>query len=140
MRLFLDSSVLYAAFGSRTGGSARIVALAQDGVHTIITSETCLAELMRHIDTESIASFHQYIHQSQCIVMESIQEVQQISFAHLVLDPDDVHVIAGAVLSHSSHLITLDKKHIDTQYVRTTMKKDFAVIVSSPGLYLQRLI
>jgi len=56
-------------------------------------------------------------------------------YADYVLDPNDAHIIAGAVKSKAKFLLTYNWRH----FKREKVKNDFNIIILTPALFLQYL-
>lgn len=56
-------------------------------------------------------------------------------FADYTSDPNDTHIITGAVESSARFLITYNLKHYNTRKI----KNDFDILVRTPGTFLQFL-
>ncbi|MGB9706794.1 MAG: PIN domain-containing protein [Microgenomates group bacterium] len=56
-------------------------------------------------------------------------------YADYVLDPNDAHIIAGAVESKAKFLLTYNWRH----FKREKIKNDFNLIIFTPAIFLQYL-
>lgn len=56
-------------------------------------------------------------------------------FQHYVFDPNDAHIVAGAVVIKAQFLVSYNIKHLKTEKI----KQDFGIIVTTPANLLQYL-
>ena len=63
----------------------------------------------------------QFVANSGLVVREEIT-TDEIAPYHSQVDTEDAHLIAGALLTKCSHLLTLDKKHL----LRNDIRKKFS--------------
>jgi predicted nucleic acid-binding protein len=63
------------------------------------------------------AEIEQFIAQSRLVVRERIT-VKEISPYQNLIDKEDAHLIAGAHLTKSAYLVSLDKRHVLLEQVR----------------------
>jgi putative PIN family toxin of toxin-antitoxin system len=113
-RFFLDTSVLFAAVYSPTGGSARLITDAVGRRIVLVISEDVVEEL-RDAFGES--------HPRLLPAVERLLDATPFEFvvataaqrdaaARIVRDADDAHIVAAAKVSGAEALVTLDKKHL----------------------------
>lgn len=131
MKVFFDTSVLFSAINSATGGSAKLASLAQMKAILGITTQNIIEELEKNqykfeeVNSEII---HGFIEKNNFLVRKSVTE-SEIEPCHGIIERKDAHVIAGAILTHCDYLATLDKKHINNKRVKAKIKQ---VIILSP--------
>lgn len=138
LTVFLDTSVILSGIGSHTGGSAALFPAAKKKRITLITTPRVLEEAVEHLSKVSIEPSRLETLFSTSIITLVPNPSDEIleKFKSLTTDPDDVHVIAGAVLSASDVLLSLDKKHITTHRVKRALKP---IRVVSPRQFWQQL-
>jgi len=114
MKVFFDASVIISALLSLTGGSSLLISLIKSRRIMGITSQTVIDEVIAHADKirRGEKDIFDFIQSSRILVRTriSIEDVEQIK--NLMIDPYDAHVFAGAILTKSDYLVSLDKKHI----------------------------
>lgn len=124
MRVYFDASVIIAALLSPLGGSSQLFKYIKQGVITGITSQTVIDEILEEGKSvklkKSKEEIEYFIVASGLIVRESITEDEIIPYKGLV-DAEDAHLIAGAVLARCTYLVTLDKRHL----LRADIKERF---------------
>ncbi|NCN59075.1 hypothetical protein COW99_01185 [Candidatus Roizmanbacteria bacterium CG22_combo_CG10-13_8_21_14_all_38_20] len=114
--LFLDSSVIFTAVNSLTGGSAKLFTLRKV---KLVTSLVVLTEVERNINSKlhsyHLARFHKLL--SKIKIVKQYPDTKLINKAQKVIVKKDSVILAEAKLVKSSYLITLDKKHFLTPAV-----------------------
>lgn len=140
MRVYFDASVIIAALLSPTGGSAQLFKLIKAGVIDGITSLTVIQEILEEDKSKRIKKskeeIEQFIAESGLIVREVITALEIVPYQTQV-DVEDAHLIAGAVLTKCTHLVTLDKKHL----LREDIKQKFLPLrIVSPKEILEEII
>ena len=138
-RLFLDASVLIAAAGSKTGGSALILELCRHRKARVVSSRLVLLEAERNIRTklgrDALLRFYQEIASLDLELIETPTQ-DEIADQIQIIDRKDAHVLAAAVKGHVKFLLTLDRKHFMSSKVRHA-GLPFQII--TPGEFLSSL-
>lgn len=138
MKVFFDASVLFSAIYSQTGASRWLVYLIKQGRIRGIVTRTIIEELednlcqFKDIEAEDI---HLFIQENKFIVAEALTSGEIESYS-TVVDSDDAHVVAGAIIIGCDYLVTFDKKHLDNPTVK---KKVRGVKIISPKELLEIL-
>ena len=116
-KIFLDSSVLLAAMGSKTGGSYLVVT-----TFPCLISTAIAAEVKRHAPKIGLSADQadEWMRKRVSIVSKPSQ-IEEEKFASVVIDPKDVHVVAAAYFNQVNVLLTLDKKHLLTTKVKKAL-------------------
>lgn len=121
LRVFLDTSCWIAACLNPAGGSARILALAQEGKIQIITTPDVLEEVRRNIEKklpdEAMVQFQLFRRMCKPIVLPNPPEEDQQEWSTLTREKD-LHVLAGAIRGEADVLVTLDRNDLLNQKVR----------------------
>lgn len=124
-KVFFDASVLFSALYSQTGASYKLVQLTERGYIYGVVTETIVEELeqnlrkLKKIDTADITHF---IVMNRFIVREKVSREEIKPFVAKVHEKD-AHVLAAAVHTGCEYLVTLDKKHLNNEEVRTRVKE-----------------
>jgi len=138
IKVYFDASVIFAALYSSTGGSYKLVSLVKNNVIIGITSQTVIKELENNLEKLKIGTtdqIHHFIINNNFYILEKIS-LQQIQPFINKINLKDAHIIAGATITNSNYLVTLDKKHINNQKV----KKAFTnLLIVSPKELLKLL-
>jgi predicted nucleic acid-binding protein len=67
-------------------------------------------------------------------INQSYEKVQE-QFAHYVRDVDDAHIVAGAKVAKVTFLVSYNTRHFESE----KLKRDFKIILLTPGWFLQYL-
>lgn len=113
MSAFIDASVILAALGSQSGGSAWVLKLIRKRKLKAVTSQAVVEEVFNNIHKIGVseAKTAQFILTSQIKLVPAPESVDVERYFGRVADKD-AHVIASAVKSGAETIITLDKKHL----------------------------
>ncbi|MBI2594326.1 putative toxin-antitoxin system toxin component, PIN family [Candidatus Curtissbacteria bacterium] len=140
MKVFLDASVIIASLLSPTGGSSRIFQYMQTDTIVGITSQTALDEILNAEKYKKLKKSRKeikdFIAQSGLIVRERISASELSPYENLV-NREDAHLIAGASLTRSEYLVTLDKKHLLKKDIR---ERFLPLKIVSPREVLEEII
>ena len=121
MRVFFDASIIIAAFLSPHGGSALLLQFVRRGEIIGITSQTVIAEVLEEDKPTKLkrpkAEIERFIAESGLLVREAVAPAEIAPYRGLI-DAEDAHLVAGARLTHCSHLVSLDKRHVLRDDVR----------------------
>lgn len=137
MRIFFDASVIIASLLSSAGGSSKLLEYVKAGRFVGITSQTALEEVLDKTEKikKSKTEIENFITKSGLLVRENIT-FKEITPYKDSIDAKDAHLIAGANLTKSSHLVTLDKKHL----LRKDIQKEFLPLqIVSPKDLLEKI-
>ncbi len=136
-RLLLDACVFVAAAGSRSGGSALVLELSTRGLVRTLVTQRILFEAERNVRNKmgagALAQFYRDIADAQLRVVNPpgptvLQSVESL------IDPKDAHVLASAVASRATALLTLDRKHFMTSVLR---EAELGFVIQTPGDFLR---
>lgn len=121
---FLDTSVILSGLASPRGGSAALFLAAKKKKIKLVATPVVLEEAVAHLSKLAIqpSKLEALLTSSTIYLTSNPSEGVIEKFKILTTDPDDVHVIAGAVLSGAHVLMSLDKKHITTIRVKKALK------------------
>ncbi len=84
------------------------------------TSQSVIDEIKNNLDTFSPGQktkINEFIRQSRLIVRERIAQDEIRPYLKIV-EKKDAHVLAGAISTDCTYLVTLDKKHLDNSVVK----------------------
>ncbi len=119
--VFLDSSVLFSAINSPTGGSSKLFVTKR---LRLVTSKVVLAEVERNV-RKKLASYHlerMSLLVEQLTILSQAPQSERIKEANAVIAQKDAVILAEAKESKADILATLDKKHFFTQAVTDFVK------------------
>ena len=140
VRVYFDASVMIAALISQKGGSSLLLEYVKQGRIIGITSQTAINEILEEDKPKKIKKskkeIKHFIAQSGLVVRKVITGEDVASYKDQV-DVEDAHLIAGANLTKSLYLVTLDKKHL----LREDIKQKFLPLkIVSPKELLEKLV
>jgi len=136
---FVDSDVIISSLISETGAAYYLLEKKVDLVDDLVflwsnySAEEC-KKVCKCLNLDIDLLFERTTFLRQVQLRNSLEEIQR-QFAQYSLDKDDCHIVAGAVAAKVNFLITYNKK----DYLIEQLKKDFSMIVFSPGEFLQYL-
>lgn len=133
--VFVDSSVLFTAVNSPTGGSAKLFTI---NSLELITSKVVLTEVERNI-RKKLASYHLdrfFMLVGKMTVLSQIPDEKLIAKAKKVIVAKDAVILAEAKKAKSHYVVTLDRKHFLTPNVAEFLRPQKAV---TPKELLQKL-
>lgn len=80
----------------------------------LLATPRIIEEVVRHLDKLHIAPnhLHRLLSERTVQLIPNPSEETIEKFRRIATDPDDAHVLAGAVTSGAKLLLSLDKKHI----------------------------
>lgn len=120
-RAFLDSSVLFTAVNSPTGGSSKLFTLRKI---KLVTSKLVLTEVERNI-RKKLENYHLkrfFLLVSKLEIIDQKLDQKLIQKARKVIVKKDAVILVEAKMTPCEFLITLDKKHFLTQKVAAFIK------------------
>lgn len=139
-RVFIDASILVAAAGSPSGGSALVLDICRGKRYMAVCSQRVLLEAQINIrdklPTEALVRFYQLLAGLSPALVPPATADEEKRHADLVT-MKDAHVIASAVTSGAAFLLTLDRKHLANEEVRAA---GLPFQVMTPGDFIQRVI
>jgi putative PIN family toxin of toxin-antitoxin system len=114
IRFFVDTSVLFSAVYSPSGGAGRLITDAINEEIELVISEDVANELKEAFaeDYPHLVPAVEALFMATPFVYVSITPTQQIEARAVVSDPDDAHIVAAAKISSARALVTLDRKHL----------------------------
>lgn len=114
--VFIDSSVLFSAVNSPTGGSSKIFTL-KDII--LLTSKVVLIETERNV-REKLHEYHLdrfFMLVDKIKILKQLPDKKLINKAQKVIVKKDSVILAESKKSHADFLVTLDQKHFLTKPV-----------------------
>lgn len=111
---FLDSSVLFTAVNSPTGGSSKLFTIKKI---KLVTSRIVLAEVERNVRNK-LEGYHLnrfFMLVNNLSILDQIPEGKLVTEAKKAITDKDAVILAEAKQAQSDFLVTLDKKHFLTK-------------------------
>ena len=138
LRVFLDTSVIFAAVLSRTGGARKLFLLGEAGIlhlciGPIVLKET--DEVVRRKIPSSLPILAQLLNISQVETTQTATQKQLELAYEYVQYPPDAHVLAEALQAKLDWFVTHDKEH----FLKVKQDADLPFIVGTPGDLLQSI-
>ena len=116
--VFFDASVLFSGLYSSTGSSRALLELVKGKIIYGLTSKTVIDELEENIQKfDNRINIDLLINEYGILIREKISN-DEIKPYTSIIEEKDCHVVAGAILTGSQYLVTLDKKHLDNQIIK----------------------
>jgi predicted nucleic acid-binding protein len=137
LRAFLDTSALFAAIWSPTGGGRVILKLGETGSLEIIISAQVLKELENTIRNKAahlLGDMAIILHRSQVQVAPKASPQNFETCLALTNHPGDAQVIADAWEAEVDYLVSLDQKHI---LINEGLRSTAPFPIGTPGDFLQ---
>lgn len=135
MRIFLDTSIFVAACASEIGGSRYLFAVAKiDLSFQLITNSYALVEAKRNILHKLPHSqnvLNSLITAKELLVTQDPPEALML-LASQKINNKDAPILAGALLSRSDILCTLDKKDFHRPIIKK-WSSAFGISILTPG-------
>lgn len=133
--VFLDSSVLFSAVASNTGGSAKLFTLKKI---KLVVNNLVLTEVERNVRLK-LQSYHLerfFKLVEKLSILEELPTLKQINQAKKVIVAKDAPILASAKLSQCNYLLTLDLKHFFVEEVKEFMDP---TQILTPKMFLEEL-
>jgi predicted nucleic acid-binding protein len=137
LRIFLDTSVIFAAILSPTGGARELFLLAEAGILTLIVGPTVLMEaeeVVRRKAPGVLSTLAQLLAVSgvETSGRPSSSQIKSAR-AHVQYVPD-ARVLAEAIYAHSDWFVTHDKAH----FLKDRAKIHLSFEIGTPGDVIQK--
>ena len=140
LQVFLDANVYFAGSASPTGGSALILQFILKGRIEAVASRLVLREAERNLrrkrPPKDLKAFHRFLKHAKLRMVPTPPETAWRKYEG-VIHPKDVPVLAAAVASKATHLITLDRRHF---MAKTMSGKMPGLVILTPGDFLHTLV
>ena len=136
-RLFLDTSVIFAAVLSPTGGARKLFLQGEAGLMQLVVGPTVLRECQEVIQRKSPASLPTLAQLLASASLETSEapKQKQIDVAKVYVQyAPDARVLAEAMLAKPDWFVTHDKEH----FLHHRSKINLPFEIGTPGDVLQR--
>jgi predicted nucleic acid-binding protein len=137
LKVFLDTSVLFSAVLSQTGGARKLFHLAEAGLLQLIVGPTVLREadeVVRRKVSPSLPLLAQLLEAGQVETCSAPTPKQIESARSLVAYTPDARVLAEAVRADVDWFVTHDKEH----FLKAKKRINLSFEIGTPGDLLQR--
>jgi len=138
-KVFLDASIFVAAAGSASGGSSLILEVCRGLLFSAVTTRRILLEAQRNIrkklPSEAILRFYKEIAKLNPEIIgpptkESLSQYDDI------ISLKNCHMLASALEGKAAFLITLDRKHFQTEVLK---QANLPITIMTPKEFLELL-
>jgi predicted nucleic acid-binding protein len=137
LKIFLDTSVLFSAVLSQTGGARKLFHLAEAGLLQLIVGPTVLREadeVVRRKAPTSLPLLAQLLEAGQVETSSAPTSKQIESARSLVAYIPDARVLAEAIRAEVDWFVTHDKEH----FLKSKKGITLSFEIGTPGDLLQR--
>ena len=117
-KIFLDSSVIIAACGSRNGASHAIIVMAAIGLIKVLISEQVIEECDRSITKKlpkALPIFKQILSSINPEILPNPAIADVVKW-ETIIEPKDAPILAAALLAQSDRLLSFNT--VESQYQR----------------------
>jgi len=136
-KVFLDASIFVAAAGSASGGSSLILEVCRGLRFSAVTTRRILLEAQRNIrkklPSEAALRFYKEIAKLNPEIIGPTTE-EKLSRYNDIIALKDRHVLASALESKATFLITLDRKHFQAESIR---QANLPITIMTPKEFLE---
>jgi len=136
IRVFLDTSALFAGIWSPEGGARMILKLGESGLISLLASQQVLTEIervTRRKAPKELGTLALLLQRSNIDIVTGIVKDKLSRSSKVVNHPADASVIAAAWSSDVDYLVSLDKVHF---LKNRQLKKLLPFDVGTPGDFL----
>lgn len=136
--VFLDTSVVFAAVLSESGGARKLFRLGEAGMLQLLVGPNVLRECDEVVRRKMPASLSSL---AQLLSLGSVETVtpptkKEISLARTYVEYEpDAHVLAEAIHSSAGWFVTHDKEH----FLKKRKEWDLLIKIGTPGDLIQAL-
>jgi putative PIN family toxin of toxin-antitoxin system len=123
LTIFLDASVVLAGLASPNGGSGYLFHAARQQKLTLFATPLVIGEVYRHLTKLNLTpdDLAALLDNQVILLVPNPPESLISQCSAYTVDPDDAHVLAGAIASKVNYLLSLDQKHILTDKVKQNL-------------------
>lgn len=136
-RIFVDSSVLFAAAASTIGASRAVIVLAELGLLRLVVCPQIFDEVERNLQAKAPAALPYVQRLRTALNWEVVADPtpEQVRDCMAVIAAKDAPILAAAIGAHPQRLVTLDKHHFD----RSEVRQRAAFPIQTPGELLTEI-
>jgi putative PIN family toxin of toxin-antitoxin system len=135
IKVFLDSSVIIAGLASTTGGSHKVLALAELKLIRPCISEEVVSELLRNIQKKLPYSLPHFYTLFKILPFKIIDATDKsLEYAKTLINEKDAPILAAAITGQVDWLLSLDR-HFLTEF----LKEKVDLSICSPKEFLTKI-
>lgn len=130
-RIFLDSSVIFAASSSATGASRLLILLGEMGLLQIVASEQVFEEVKRNLQLKAPGALDAFERFRKVLSWEIVPypSREQVLAAEQHIAQKDAPILVAAMNARVNRLITLDVRDFKTEQVLQFSR----LMIQTPG-------
>ena len=136
-KVLLDASIFVAAAGSASGGSSLVLEVCRGLRFSAATTKKILLEAQRNIrkklTSEALLRFYKEIASLKPEIIPPTTK-EKLNQYNDIIALKDRHVLASALESKAAFLITLDRKHFQTEVIR---QANLPISIMTPKEFLE---
>ncbi len=136
-KVLLDASIFVAVAGSTNGGSSLVLEVCRGLLFSAVTTQKILLEARRNIhkqlSPEALIRFYKEIGNLNPEIIKPPNK-EKLSRYNDIIALKDRHVLASALKSKAAFLITLDRKHFQTEVIKQV---NLPVAIMTPEKFLE---
>lgn len=134
--LFVDSSVLIAGAGSRSGASRAVLTMAEIGLFKLVLSRQILDECERNLSKKLPAALPIFAGLLANIEPEIVPDppAEESARWETIIAPKDAPILAAAVLATPDRFLTLDMQDFTAE-----VAAEAGLIIQTPAEFVQEL-
>lgn len=132
IKVFLDSSVIIAGLASTTGGSHKVLALAELNLISPCISEEVVCEVLRNAQKKlpnSLAHFYTLFKTLPFKIIDSTDK--DLKYAKTLINEKDAPILAAAIYGQVDWLLSLDR-----HFLTADLQGKVNFTISSPKEFL----
>lgn len=134
-RIFIDSDVVISSLISSTGAAHLLLNKRKSKFIISNISQKELEEVTKRLNLNKGKLASLIKKKLKTVRLAANLEKINKDFKDYILDPNDIHIIAGAVKAKAQFLLSYNIRH----FKRQEINKDLGIIVLTPAQYLQYL-
>ena len=133
-RIFVDSSVLFAAAVSATGASRALILLAEIGLVRLIVCPLIFEEVERNLKIKAPEALPFFRRLQDALHWELVSDptLEEVRACLGIIAAKDAPILAAALKANPHRLITLDTRHFN----RPEVRKAVSFSIQTPGEFL----
>ena len=136
VKVYLDSSALFAGIWSSTGGGRMIMKLGEAGVIQLLISSQVLSEVENALRNKApglLGFLTLLLEKSGVQVVQPPDQSTVHLVQRFVQHPGDIQVCAAAVESGAHFFVTLDQQHFLNNQ---SLRENLPILIGTPGDFL----
>ncbi len=137
IRIFLDTSVIFAGIWSAKGSGRMLLRLGEAGAISLVTSRLAIQELegaLRSKAPQSLGALALLLDRSDISVVGVSNAANRSAARSLVDHPADAEILASAMENSIEYFVTLDKRHF---LDNPKLTRESAFKIGTPGESLE---